>query len=253
MSIQIPCKNQIEESLLELFEKAKMLDHIILWRAIIPIDPALDKFAPEGQRATSYIPLYEWQELKLFVWGFEKLIRNQQDDNELQVRIMMIVYCHIFEADFPFAVIWNLLRALKGLPESWTFTRKNKNGNLVICEYPSQKIPQIHTLSNEQSLKIGNIVHSLWSSDLRNSFSHSQYSISNDTILFTKDISPISRRPLEGMPHGKGEIKKQDLENYYIGACTLIDVFDREYKHIYKKATSQNKANSADAKNRAAD
>ena len=240
MSIQIPSKSQIEESIVELFEKAKMLDRIILWRAVIPIDPALDKFASEGKRAISYIPLYEWQELKLFVWGFESLLRNAKDDNDLQARMMMIVYCHLFEADFPFAVIWNVLRALKGLPESWIFTRERKNGNLDVCEYPSQKIPEIQKLSNDLSLKIGDIIHFLWNSNLRNNFSHSQYSISGDTILYTKDISPISRKPSEGMPSGKGELKKQDLKKHYMGACALIDVFDREYKHIYKKATLQN-------------
>jgi hypothetical protein len=237
MSVQIPQQNQIEESIMELFEKVKMLDRIILWRAIIPNDPALDKFAPEGKRATSYIPLYEWQELKMFVWSFKKLLKNVKTDKGLQLRIMMIVYCHIFEADFPFALIWNLLRGLKGLPESWIFTKKNKKGNLDVCEYPSQKIREIQNLSNEQGLSVGDILHSLWSAELRNNFSHSQYSITDDAIFFTKDISPISRRPLEGMPHGKAELKNQDLKKYYNGACTLIDVFDQEYRNIYKKAT----------------
>ena len=54
------------------------------------------------------------------------------------------------------------------------------------------------------------------------------------------------------MPRGKGELKKQDLEKYYISACTLIDVFDREYKHIYKKATLQNKGIEADSQKLAA-
>lgn len=242
MSIQIPSKSQIEESIVELFEKAKFLDRIILWRAVIPIDPALDKFAPEGKRATSYVPLYEWQELKLFIWSFEEILKDAKDDDDLQARIMMIVFCHIFEADFPFAVIWNLLRALKSLPESWVFTRKSKKGNLDVCEYPSQKIFEIKKLSNELSLKIGDIIDCLWNSNLRNNFSHSQYSISGDTILYTKGISPISRTPAKGMPRGKGELKKEDLEKHYMGACTLIDIFDREYKHIYKIATLQNKS-----------
>ncbi len=188
MSIQIPSKTRIEESIIELFGKAKILDRIILWRAIIPVDPALDKFTPEGKRATSYIPLYEWQELKSFVWDFEKLLKDAQSDSESKARIMMIVYCHIFEADFPSAVIWNLLRALHGLPESWIFTRESKKGNVSVCEYPSQRIPEIKNLSDELSLNIGDILHCLWNSNLRNAFSHSQYSICNDTILFTKNL-----------------------------------------------------------------
>lgn len=240
MSIQIPSKSKIEESIVELSKKTERLDRINLWRAVIPIDPALDKFAPEGKRATSYIPFYEWRELKLFVWGFEDIFRNAKDDHDLQARIMMIVYCHVFEADFPFAVIWNLLRALKGKPESWVFTRRSKKETFDVCEYPSQKIPEIQRLSNELNLKIGDIIYSLWNPNLRNNFSHSQYSISGDTIIYTKNISPISRNPSEGMPRGKGELKKQDLEKYYMGVCTLIDVFDREYKHIYEKSTVQN-------------
>ena len=240
MSVQIPDRNQIEESICELFEKSKNLDRIILWRAVIPIDPALDKFAQKGQRATSYIPFYERQELKLFVWGFEKVLESAKYDSDLQTRIMMIVYCHIFESDFLFAVIWNLLRALKGQPESWIFARESKKGILDVCEYPSQKIPEIQRLSQELNLQVGDIITRLWNANLRNSFSHSQYSINDNIILYTKNLSPISRKPPEEMPHGKGELKKQDLEKYYDGACTLLDIFDCEYKKIYKKATLQN-------------
>lgn len=248
MSTQIPSKSQIEESIFELFEKTKLLDRIILWRAVIPIDPALDKFATEGKRAISYIPFYEWQELKLFVLGFEDIIKIFKDDKDLQTRIKIVIYCHVFEADFPFAVIWNILRALQGQPESWVFTRESKKGNFEVCKYPSQKFHEIQRLSNDLNLKIGDIIFLLWNSTLRNSFSHSQYSISGDTILYTKDLSPISRKHSEGMPHGKGELKKQDLENYYIGACTLIDVFDREYRLVYKKATLQNNSIEANSK-----
>jgi len=59
MSNKIPSKNQIEKSIVELFSTTKPLSRIILWRAVIPIDPALDKFATKGKRATSYIPIYE--------------------------------------------------------------------------------------------------------------------------------------------------------------------------------------------------
>lgn len=239
MSTQIPSKSQIEESIVELFEKSKLLDRIILWRAVIPTDPALDKFATEGNRAISYIPFYEWQELKSFVQGFKDILKIFKDDKNLQTRIMIVVYCHVIEADFPFAVIWNILRALQGQPESWVFTRESKKGNIEVCEFPSQKLQEIQRLSNELNLKIGDIIFRLWNSSLRNSFSHSQYSISGDTILYTKDLSPISRKHSEGMPHGKGELKKQDLENYYVSACTLIDVFDREYILVYKKFTAE--------------
>jgi hypothetical protein len=246
--MSIPSKTEIEKSIIELSNDAKLLDQITLWRAIIPIDPTLDKFVPDGERATSYIPLYEWQELKMFVWSFKKLLKDAEDDIDLQVRIMMIVYCHIFEADFAFAVIWNLLRALKGLPESWIFSRESKKGNISVCEYPSQKIPEIQILASDQELTIGDILDRLWNANLRNSFSHSQYRIFGDTILFTKNLSPISRSPSLGMPRGTGELKVKDLQNYYLGGCALIDVFDREYNNLYKLATLQNNGIETDSR-----
>ena len=117
---------------------------------------------------------------------------------------------------------------------------------MTVCEYPHQKITEIHKLSSEQKFKIGDILISLWNADLRNSFSHSQYSISGDIVLYTKDLSPISRTRIstEGMPYGKGEIKYLDLEKYYTGSCKLIDVFEREYKQVYEKVTQKNRIES---------
>jgi hypothetical protein len=240
MNDNIPSKTEIESSILGLFNRTKEIDRIVLWRACIPTDPVLDKHAAkEGKRGVTYGPLYEWQELKLFIWSFEELLKRSSNDLDLQVRIMMILYCHIFEADFPFAVIWNLMRAINGQRESWTFIGQDKKGDPLVCEYPSQKIREIKRISDEIGLNIGNVINDLWNDNLRNSFSHSQYCISDDEILFTKNLSPISRIPPDNMPR-IANLQINELKKLYDGVHTLFEVFDQEYKNVFEYVTSQN-------------
>jgi len=240
MSKDIPSKYEIECSISELFNKAREIDRIALWRATIPTDPVIDKHAEkEGKRAVTYAPWNEWRELKSFIWSFEDLLKKSSDDQALQVRIMMVLYCHVFEADFPLAVIWNLMRVISGQGESWTFIGKDRKGKPLVCEYPSQKVREIKRISDEIGLNLGNVINKLWNDDLRNSFSHSQYFISDYEILFSKNLSPISRKPHDVMPR-LATLQIEELKNLYDGVYSLFEVFEREYRNIYNYVTLQN-------------
>ncbi len=100
----------------------------------------------------------------------------------------------MMESDLPFAIVWNLLRAASGNPESWTFTRVSKAGDTLTCEYPREKIEEICRLSQNLSMKIGGVSAEIWDPYLRNSISHAHYFLTDDRYLPSGGLSPISRK-----------------------------------------------------------
>lgn len=146
----------------------------------------------------------EMRELCRFLSDFMLLNDTAENHPALQTRVRTLLYCHIFEADFPYLVILNLLRMLAGLDPSWVFYRritedkiKRKDGNPEIIEKPSQKIENLITLEKGLKTKIGVLLKSLWNSTLRNAFIHSQYSIeTNGAFVATKHLTGASGTPL---------------------------------------------------------
>lgn len=139
-----------------------------------------------------YWPEYEMRELSQFVHQFQSYLK---DDIPLQekCRLMILVYCHIMEAEFPSTVIWNLLRVMKDEAPSWTFYGINKNGEEFSCEFPEKRYSEIKKLSEKAGMVVGNVLYNLWHNKLRNAFYHAQYIIhGNGDFLGGLNISPIT-------------------------------------------------------------
>lgn len=139
-----------------------------------------------------YWPEYEMEELSQFVNQFKSYLK---DDITLQEksRLKILIYCHIMEAEFPAAAIWNLLRCLNHEAPSWVFYSKNKNGKESSCELPDKRYSEIKELSEKVGMEIGNVLNELWHNKLRNAFFHAQYIIHrNGDFLGGRNISPIT-------------------------------------------------------------
>lgn len=186
-------EKDVIESIDEAFQVCTRLDRKTLWNAVVPTDAKLGHELPVGEKAVTYIPSFEFFELEAFIALIVSLVSSPLPEKD-KIRLMLTGYCRIMESDLPLAILWNLLRASSGDPESWTFTRVSKARDILTCEYPREKIEEICRLSSSLPMKIGGVLDQLWDPYLRNAVSHSQYFLSEDRFLPSGGLSPISRK-----------------------------------------------------------
>jgi hypothetical protein len=187
-------EQEIIEAVDEVFQICPSLDRKALWNAVVPTDSYLEHDPAPGRKPVTYVPSYECFELEAFMALIDSLVSSPSLPEKDKIRLMLTSYCRIMESDLPLAIVWNLLRAASGDPESWTFTRLSKAGDTLTCEYPREKIEEICRLSNILSMKIGGVLDRIWNPNLRNAISHSQYFLSVDRYLPSGGLSPISRK-----------------------------------------------------------
>jgi len=152
-------------------------------------------------------------------------------------RLRLVSYCHIMEADLPYAVLYNLLRIIGGLAVCWTFFQRNANdevckrpnGQKIVCEYPGQKIDQLAELSERARMSIGDILRRMWRKDVRDAFSHHQYYLhDNGDFAGTRDISPISHQGAPGA--GKNvSVTNEEIAALHQAAEAYLSSFIRAY------------------------
>lgn len=190
---------EITGAIEELFQVCTRLNRKALWNAVVPTDSDIGYELPPGQRSVTFMPSFEFFELEGFIDLVDSVIGNPSLPEKDKIRLMLTGYCRIMESDLPLAIVWNLLRAASGQPESWRFTRITKSGGMCACEYPREKIEEIRRLAKDLSMKIGNVLNALWDPGLRNSVSHSQYFLTDKTYVPSRGLSPISRKVGEGI------------------------------------------------------
>lgn len=236
LDVELPSETEIQKTVFELFDKVKHSYPEDLLSALVPIDTKLEP----GDKVITYIPDYLMQELCDFVNGFESMLEKIVD-NEQEMRIKVTIYCHIMEADLPFIILWNLLRALNKQQCEWEFTVTNEKGKNIVCEYPKQKIAEIEKLSEQLKLTIGKVIRKFWQKDIRNAFSHSQYFLNGNSFLIPGELSPISRK--SNKPLSKSaSYSLQDVRGLYLCATNFLSAFINTYKaHIalYKDGNPQ--------------
>ena len=79
-------------------------------------------------KVITYVIEDKVRELCDFLNGFNELSKMTENSYQKK-RIKILNYCHIMEADFPYTVIWNLVRILNKQKCLWTFYACDKNGN----------------------------------------------------------------------------------------------------------------------------
>ena len=117
-------------------------------------------------------------ETKNFVEHFCNMLsdKNYIVDN---IRIGLMIYCHIFETNFIPRVIYNLITIQKGEYNCFPFPLTNGKWEMN----PERKIVKI----KEKDQKIGNLMQEIYDTNIRNSFVHSDYILTNEKIILSAD------------------------------------------------------------------
>jgi len=216
----LPEDEEITLAIAKLFEVVKRCAPNKLLSALLPTE------THDGYVHINFVPDYEIQETCEFVNDFISLL-DKVDNVKAQMRIKVSIYCHIMESDYPYVVLWNLLRLLHQLPCQWTIT--NQVGQ--VREYPHQKIAELTRLDTELELSTGEVIGKLWDNHLRNMFNHSQYELVGNSFNGTRNTSPFSRKEKKTFA---------DIDNYYSfeyidalagKACHFLSSFVDIYKH----------------------
>ena len=106
-----------------------------------------------------------------------ELIEKSENKHE-QIRLLLFLYCHIFEMDELYNIIGNMLRISIG--ERYGVMLYNSPSLLTNLK-PVNKLDKLQSLAKKSGFEfLIDTVKSLYSSPLRNSFFHSSYSLSGD-------------------------------------------------------------------------
>lgn len=117
-------------------------------------------------------------ETKNFVEHFYNMLsdKNYIIDN---IRIGLMLYCHIFETNFIPRVIYNLIILQNGEYNCFPFPLTNNKWEMN----PERKIEKI----KEKDSKIGALMKKIYDTDIRNAFVHSDYILTNKEIILSAD------------------------------------------------------------------
>lgn len=236
MEIEIPNKDDVDLAIAEVFDTVYQRENEWLLSSLVPTDR---KLSP-GYKMITYVVEDEMYELCEFLNGFIALAKNTSDEHE-QLRIKILTYCHIMEADFPYTVLWNMLRILNKQKCVWTFyncddfgnCKLDKNGELTVLRYSTEKIIAINKLALRLGLKIGGVLSKIWQSELRNAFSHSQYFWMGNTFRVSNSISPLSRRDSD--LNKDYYYSASQIDELKICASTYLFTFIELYKYAIQK------------------
>jgi hypothetical protein len=233
----VPSEAEIQVAFNELFSSTKIQNATLLAKALLPEDPALNEMV--GARLVSTPQLFPQKEMQLFCKQLWDIFKNTRD-NGLKIRIALCIYCHIMESDFMFICIWNLLRISHGLDPTWAMEFQTKKRGIKTCEYPQEKIQEIKRLSNQfvkLKFSIGIVLERIWNSEVRNSFSHSNYALlppENPTTFFSaKAFTPNKRKGPKTLPkRNVPPLTIEDILNYCMASITLNSEFNKQYKPL---------------------
>lgn len=144
-------------------------------------------------------------ETKNFVEHFYNMLsdKNYIVDN---IRIGLMLYCHIFETNFIPRVIYNLITTRKGEYNCFPFPLTNGKWEMN----PERKILKI----KEKDQKIGDLMQKIYDTNIRNAFVHSDYILTNKEIILSADRNMRSIL----MPFG-------ELENKLNNMLFFFDIF----------------------------
>jgi hypothetical protein len=226
---QIATGTEVQESVAAVFENTA--------RAVGPaILGALVPHCLEPIRMIHFFPEYEADELCRFVNQLNDYMRGSEDPRG-RTRLRTLIYCQVMEAELPPAIVWNLLRLLRGKSPSWTFYTVTSKGKELACDEPEKRIDEIEGLAVAAGLPVGGVLRKLWHRRLRNAFSHGQYITSErGDFVGGKNISPLTAtavRPSDN-DDGTGEnpyyYRSEEVEALYGAALEWLGAVSDCYK-----------------------
>ena len=243
MENNVPSQNEISQAVKNVFDLAKKELGKEILRALVPVN---ETFYDGGKMLP--IHLYaEMSELCNLCKDFYMIPAGQDSTitdikparlAKFRTRVQIFVYCHILEADYPYIVLLNLLRARKGLPTCWTFYERNdddsikhsKNDQKLICDHPAKKIQHLGRLEESIPTSISNCLNRLWSGELRNAFSHSQYTIDPDgSLIVTKYAAGVSGHTFQQMMNHGIIFSTDEIHKRFSVASKFLEEFCKHY------------------------
>jgi hypothetical protein len=168
---------------------------------------------------------------------------NADDDiRRSSTRLKVMIYCHIMEADYPYLVLLNLLRILRGKSCCFTFYRRNeddeiqkdKHGKPQFCRKLYEKIGELSREDRALNTGIGGMLSDLLKGDLRNAFAHSQYTVESDgSFIVTRYFSGTTgETPQEAGNKHEIFFSSDGISVLYEGAWTYLTNFIDCYKKL---------------------
>lgn len=172
----------------------------------------------------------ELAELVDYLREYSVLLYQFNNYPKQKTRLLSQMYCRVMENDFQYLIIYNVLRLLNNLSPDWEF-KTIRNGKTFYCENPTSKIDEICSLCKAKKLEIGIALKNLLKADFRNSYYHSQHTISPDgSYVNTRFYSPSSQ-----VKPSKRVFKLSEIESLYNFAESFFDNFFKRFFAERKK------------------
>jgi hypothetical protein len=172
----------LQDSLRQLFAQARAADEFAFLFSILGIN--------SGEEDMGWQPIGETQQL---VRDMLRLLNSPLYD-EASLRLALLLYCHITEADYHYHCIYNLLQTIDGqAPKVFNFLDKHQAGRPP--SVPA-KLASIRLLAEKHSLKeLLSVFDKIIRPDIRNAFFHSDYILFEGKLRLKHRGSQISEIP----------------------------------------------------------
>ena len=217
----------IDKSIDDLFNTATMALKNNIINAFIPFGGITE--VPSNQFQTFAFD-DELAELVDYLREYSVLLEQFNNYHKQKTRLLAQMYCRVMENDFQYLIIYNVLRLLNNLSPDWEF-KTIRNGKTFYCENPTSKIDEICSLCKGNKLEIGIALKNLLKADFRNSYYHSQHTISpNGSYVNTRFYSPSSQ-----IKPAKRVYKLSEIESLYNFAESFFDNFFKRFFAERKK------------------
>jgi hypothetical protein len=227
----VPTEQAIRAAVVAVVERAVAVADMRVLGALIP-------FAYKPLRMIHYIPEDEVAELVVLVRELDERVRWCHDFRSA-TRLRVHAYCQIMEAEFPAAVVWNLLRLASQLEPSWEFHSITADGKEVPADEPTKRFAEMLRLSESAGLEVGAVLNRLWRNRLRNAFSHSQFvTLDGGDFLGTRNVSPLTANALRPADRrdSSGEnpfyYRAAEIGALYDGALEYLDAVLDCYREL---------------------
>jgi len=172
----------------------------------------------------------ELAELVDYLREYSVLLNQYNNHPKQRTRLLAQMYCRVMENDFQYLVIYNILLLINNRSPDWEF-KTTRNGKTFYCENPTSKIDEICSLCKVNKLEIGVVLKNLLKADFRNSYYHSQYTISPDgSFVNTRFYSPSSQ-----IKPTKRVYILSEIESLYNFAESFFDNFFKRFFTERKK------------------
>lgn len=175
-------KKEVSESLENLFNEAKEKDEFAYIFSLLGIN--------SGMQDAGWQPIAETFNLLRDIVS----IVNTPLELHTRTRLLLMLYCQITEASYPYHVIYNMMLAieLESPPKVFNFLDLHRNGNPPSVK---SKVKRISDKAKELGHpSIRKIIKNIFNNEIRNAISHADYILHEDSLRLNHKM--ISSQPV---------------------------------------------------------